>query len=70
MRVELEIWRQDGPWAAGAFEEYATPAGEAKRNDEIWCSVSAWQTAPDGAHTRRSEPLGFSMVPMQVRDYR
>ena len=22
MRVELEIWRQDGPWAAGAFEEY------------------------------------------------
>ena len=58
--------------SAGAHfrEEYATPAGEAKRNDALWCSVSAWQTAPDGAHTRRSEPLGFSMVPMQVRDYR
>ena len=58
--------------SAGAHfrEEYATQGGEAQRNDDAWCSVSAWQTAPDGAHTRRSEPLGFSMVPMQVRDYR
>ena len=28
--------------SAGAHfrEEYATPAGEAKRNDALWCSVS------------------------------
>ncbi len=24
----------------------------------------------DGGHTRRTEPLSFSLVPMQVRDYR
>ena len=58
--------------SAGAHfrEEYATETGEARRDDDAWCSVSAWQTAPDGAHTRRSEPLSFSLVPMQVRDYR
>jgi len=58
--------------SAGAHfrEEYATQGGEAQRNDETWCSVSAWQTGDDGGHTRRTEPLSFSLVPMQVRDYR
>ena len=58
--------------SAGAHfrEEYATQGGEARRNDETWCSVSAWQTEDDGGHTRRTEPLSFSLVPMQVRDYR
>ena len=58
--------------SAGAHfrEEYATPAGEAKRDDDAWCSVSAWQTATDGSHERRCEPLSFSLVPMRVRDYR
>ena len=58
--------------SAGAHfrEEYATPAGEARRNDDAWCSVSAWQTATDGSHERRCEPLSFSLVPMRVRDYR
>ena len=58
--------------SAGAHfrEEYATPAGEARRDDDAWCSVSAWQTATDGSHERRCEPLSFSLVPMRVRDYR
>ena len=58
--------------SAGAHfrEEYATPAGEARRDDYAWCSVSAWQTATDGSHERRCEPLSFSLVPMRVRDYR
>jgi len=58
--------------SAGAHfrEEYATPVGEARRDDDAWCSVSAWQTATDGSHERRCEPLSFSLVPMRVRDYR
>lgn len=58
--------------SAGAHfrEEYATPAGGARRDDDAWCSVSAWQTATDGSHERRCEPLSFSLVPMRVRDYR
>ena len=58
--------------SAGAHfrEEYATETGEARRDDDAWCSVSAWQTATDGSHERRCEPLSFSLVPMRVRDYR
>ena len=58
--------------SAGAHfrEEYATAEGEAMRDDAAWCAVSAWLTDADGAHTRCREPLHFSMVPVQVRDYR
>ena len=58
--------------SAGAHfrTEYATPEGEAKRNDDEWCAVSAWETRPDGTHVRHSEPLNFSLIDLQVRDYR
>lgn len=58
--------------SAGAHfrTEYATPEGEARRDDATWASVSAWQTRPDGVHVRHSEPLEFSLIDMQVRDYR
>ncbi|CEI50426.1 Succinate dehydrogenase, subunit A [Propionibacterium freudenreichii] len=58
--------------SAGAHfrTEYATPEGEAKRNDADWCAVSAWETRPDGVHVRHSEPLEFSLIDLQVRDYR
>lgn len=51
-------------------EEFQTPTGEALRNDEDWCSVSAWETTPGGEHVRHTEPLEFAAVPLQVRDYR
>lgn len=50
-------------------EEYAWPDGEARRNDDDWLSVSAWESTPDG-FVRHSEPLDFGLVPLQVRDYR
>lgn len=58
--------------SAGAHfrREYATAEGEAKRNDDEWCSVSAWETTPEGSHIRHSEPLSFSLIDLQVRDYR
>lgn len=58
--------------SAGAHfrNEYATEAGEAKRNDGDWCAVSAWETRPDGTKVRHSEPLSFSLIDLQVRDYR
>ena len=58
--------------SAGAHfrAEYATETGEAKRNDADWCTVSAWETRPDGVHVRHSEPLRFSLIELQVRDYR
>ena len=51
-------------------EEYALPDGEAKRDDERWCNVSAWETTPAGQHRRYQEPLRFESVKLQVRNYR
>ncbi len=51
-------------------EEYATTDGEAKRDDDRWCSVSAWETTPDGRHVCHQEPLTFSLVPLQQRNYK
>ena len=51
-------------------EEYALPDGEAKRDDERWCNVSAWETNPACQHRRYQEPLRFESVKLQVRNYR
>ena len=51
-------------------EEYALPDGEAKRDDERWCNVSAWETNLAGQHRRYQEPLRFESVKLQVRNYR
>ncbi|WP_084648563.1 fumarate reductase/succinate dehydrogenase flavoprotein subunit [Acidipropionibacterium thoenii] len=58
--------------SAGAHfrTEYSTDQGEARRDDDHWRSVSAWQTTPQGDHVRHSEPLDFSLIKLQVRDYR
>ena len=51
-------------------EEYALPDGEAKRDDERGCNVSAWETNLAGQHRRYQEPLRFESVKLQVRNYR
>ncbi len=51
-------------------EEHRLPDGEGARDDERWCSVSAWETTADGRHVRHVEPLSYALVPLQVRSYR
>lgn len=53
--------------------EYQHDDGEAKRDDENWALISAWQTGNwegTASFTRHVEPLEFAAVPLQVRDYR
>lgn len=50
--------------------EHQNEAGEAVRNDDDWAFVSAWETQADGHHVRHDEPLTFTAVPLQTRDYR
>ncbi|WP_203568716.1 fumarate reductase/succinate dehydrogenase flavoprotein subunit [Aestuariimicrobium ganziense] len=56
--------------SAGAHfrDEFQTALGEAKRDDDRWCSVSAWEHG--SPPVRHHEPLHFSAVPMAERDYR
>ena len=50
--------------------EHQTADGEALRDDEHWCFVSAWEHGTDGTPIRHEEPLAFTAVPLATRDYR
>jgi succinate dehydrogenase / fumarate reductase flavoprotein subunit len=49
--------------------EHQTTTGEAQRDDERWCFVSAWEHGGDGRSVRHDEVLEFSAVPLATRNY-
>ena len=52
-------------------EEYKTPDGEAKRNDDKFCYVAAWEWNGVGkAPTLNKEPLTFETVHLTQRSYK
>jgi succinate dehydrogenase / fumarate reductase flavoprotein subunit len=52
-------------------EEFQTPEGEAKRNDEEFAYVSAWEYSGDlAAPTLHKEPLDFENVHLAQRNYK
>ncbi|HKI96222.1 MAG TPA: fumarate reductase/succinate dehydrogenase flavoprotein subunit [Gemmatimonadales bacterium] len=52
-------------------EEYQTPEGEAKRNDDKFAYVAAWAYAgPDAAPKLLKEPLEFEYVHFSQRSYK
>ncbi|HWN81386.1 MAG TPA: fumarate reductase/succinate dehydrogenase flavoprotein subunit [Candidatus Udaeobacter sp.] len=52
-------------------EEFQTPDGEAKRDDEHFCHVAAWEYAgPDRKPNRLTEPLAFEYVHLAQRSYK
>jgi succinate dehydrogenase / fumarate reductase flavoprotein subunit len=52
-------------------EEYQTEDGEAKRNDEDYCYVAAWEhTGVGNTPTLHKEPLSFENVHLATRSYK
>jgi len=52
-------------------EESQTPDGEARRDDERFCHVAAWEYAgPDRDPVRNEEPLDFEEVHLMQRSYK
>ena len=52
-------------------EEYQYPDGEAKRDDEQFSHVAAWEYAgPDKEPVRNVEPLTWEVVHPTVRSYK
>ncbi len=52
-------------------EEYQTPDGEARRNDDEFSYAAAWQYQGDGApHVLHKEPLEFEYVHPSQRSYK
>ena len=51
-------------------EEHQTPDGEAKRDDDKFCHVAAWEYNGEGKkETRHVEPLKFENVHIAQRNY-
>ena len=52
-------------------EEFQTSDGEARRDDEHYTYVAAWEHAGDGQHPRlHKEPLHFEAVHLATRSYK
>ncbi len=51
-------------------EEYQTPDGEALRNDNDFCFVSAWKYLGDNKYQLHKEHLNFEFVELQTRSYK
>jgi succinate dehydrogenase / fumarate reductase, flavoprotein subunit len=52
-------------------EEYQTPDGEARRDDERFCHAAVWEHAGDNAAPKRHiEPLVFENVHLATRSYK
>ncbi len=50
--------------------DHLTDDGEAERDDENWCFVSAWEPAGEREFIRHAEPLYFDSIPLQARNYK
>ena len=52
-------------------EDHLTEDGEAERDDENWCFVSAWEPgANKNEFIRHAEPLYFDSIPLMTRNYK
>ena len=51
-------------------EEYQTPEGEARRDDENFMYAAAWEYAGNGEPALHKEPLTFEYVPPTTRSYK
>jgi succinate dehydrogenase / fumarate reductase, flavoprotein subunit len=51
--------------------EHQTPDGEAQRDDAHWSFVSVWERPTEpGPYIRHHEPLTFTAVPLETRNYK
>ena len=52
-------------------EDHLTEDGEAERDDENWCFVSAWEPGANKSEfIRHAEPLYFDSIPLMTRNYK
>ena len=67
----LDALERDESCGGHFRDEHQTPDGEAKRNDEDFCHVAAWEyTGERTKPNRHVEPLTFENVELAVRSYK
>jgi succinate dehydrogenase / fumarate reductase flavoprotein subunit len=69
--LALDALRREESCGGHFRTEYQTADGEAKRDDEHFCHVAAWEYAgPDKEPVRNEEPLVFESVKLAERSYK
>ena len=51
-------------------DDHLSEDGEAERDDDNWCFVSAWEPAGENKFVRHAEPLYFDSIPLMTRNYK
>ncbi|MGV0326028.1 fumarate reductase/succinate dehydrogenase flavoprotein subunit [Corynebacterium confusum] len=67
----IDALDRDESCGAHFRDDHLSEDGEAERDDERWCFVSAWE-AGEGEHEfiRHAEPLYFDSIPLMTRNYK
>ncbi|QNQ89499.1 succinate dehydrogenase (quinone) flavoprotein subunit [Corynebacterium poyangense] len=66
----IDALDRDESCGAHYRDDHLSEDGEAERDDENWCFVSAWEPGHDGTFIRHAEPLYFDSIPLQTRNYK
>nr|VDG62189.1 L-aspartate oxidase [Streptococcus thermophilus] len=66
----IDALDRDESCGAHYREDHLSEDGEAERDDENWCFVSAWEPAGDEQFIRHAEPLYFDSIPLMTRNYK
>lgn len=51
-------------------DDHLSEDGEAERDDDNWCFVSAWESDGENKFIRHAEPLFFDQIPLMTRNYK
>ncbi len=51
-------------------DDHLSEDGEAERDDDNWCFVSAWESGGKDKFIRHAEPLFFDRIPLMTRNYK
>lgn len=66
----IDALDRDESCGAHYRDDHLTDDGEAERDDDHWCFVSAWEPGEDGTFIRHAEPLYFDSIPLMQRNYK
>ncbi|NMB22760.1 MAG: FAD-binding protein, partial [Corynebacterium sp.] len=66
----IDALDRDESCGAHFRDDHLSEDGEAERDDENWCFVSAWEPGENGTFIRHAEPLFFESIPLQTRNYK
>ncbi len=66
----IDALDRDESCGAHYREDHLSEDGEAERDDENWCFVSAWEPAGEEKFVRHAEPLYFDSIPLMTRNYK